>query len=139
MYQHGTVQKSKPVSFNTPATSFKTTKKTKVVFTLPEFSETRQITGDFHVLPEDSKLPYDFIIRRDLMRALKINVLYSEGVINWDNLRLPMQEVKSKLIDFNAIIEDASESEAVKQQTTRLTKILDAKYEKPNLEMEVAK
>ena len=136
---HGTIQKSKPVSFSTPGSTFTTNKTTKVVFTLPEFTETRQITGNFHVLPENSKLPYDFIIGRDLMRALKIDVLYSEGVVIWDDLRLPMQEVKNKIIDFNALLEDASESDAVKQQMSRLTQILDANYEKPDLEKEVAK
>ena len=134
----GTIRRTNPVSFSTPHTKFTTNKMTKVTFTLPEFTESRQIDGDFHVLPEESKLPYDFIIGRDLMRALKIDVLYSENVVVWDDLRLPMQEVKNKFTDFHAILETASDSDSVKQQMSRLTRILDANYDKPDLDQEVA-
>ena len=57
---------------------------TNVEISLNEFSESRLIRWKFHVLPEDSKLPYDIIISRDLMRKLKTDVLYSDNVVTWD-------------------------------------------------------
>jgi hypothetical protein len=71
------------------------------------------------------------IIGRDLMRKLKMDVLYSSEAIVWDGLRLPMQEVKNNFMDFNAIIEDTTESDSVKEQMKRMNRILDANYEKP--------
>ena len=56
-------------------------KATELEFTLNEFSESRQVRWKFHVLPEDSKLPYDMIIGRDLMRKLKMDVSYSENIV----------------------------------------------------------
>ena len=83
---------------------------------------------EIHVLPEDSKLTYDMIICRDLMRKLKMDVLYSENVVTWDELQLPMHEVKArgKWYDFNSLVEDQAESESVKDSMSRLTRILYA-------------
>ena len=55
------------------------------------------------------------------MRLLKIDVLYSQDVVVWDNLRLPMQEMSNKFTDFHAMAENASDSTPVKQQMKRLT------------------
>ena len=132
--------KVKPISFCTPHSKFKSNKACEMQFFLPKFSESRKVQWKFHVLPENSVLPYDMIIGRDLMRKLKMDVLYSEEVIVWDKLRLPMQEVKSQLAhDLNAIIEETSESSSVKQQMNRLHRMLDAIYGKPDLKVEVAK
>ena len=84
-------------------------------------------------MPENSKLPYDMIIVRDLMRKLKMYVLYSDNVVTWDELKLPMYEVSAtgKWHDFNALVEDHSESETVKDSMTRVTRILDTNYDTP--------
>ena len=81
------------------------------------------------------------IIGRDLMRKLKMDVLYSDNVVTWDELRLPMHKVKAKgkWHNFNALVEDQAESESVKDSMSRLTRILDANYDTPVLEDEVAK
>ena len=112
------------------------TKATDMKFSLNEFSESWQVQWKFHVLPENSKLPYDMIIGRDLMRKLKMDVLYSDNVVTWDELWLPMHEVKSngKWYDFNALVEDQAESESVKDSMARLTRILDTNYDTSNLE-----
>ena len=139
--QHGKVTKGHTMKFRTPSGTFLSKNATDVEFTLNEFSESRRIRWKFHVLPEDSKLPYDMIIGRDLMRKLKMDVLYSDNVVTWDELRLPMHEVKSngEWYDFNALVEDQAESESVKDSMSRLTRILDANYDTPDLEVEVAK
>ena len=45
----------------------------------------------------------------------KIDVLYSDNVVTWDELKLPMHEVSAtgKWHDFNALVEDHAESESV--------------------------
>ena len=92
-------------------------------------------------MPENSKLPYDIIIDRDLMRKLKMDVLCSDNVVTWDELKLPMHEVSAtgKWQDFNTLVEYHAESESVKDSMSRLTRILDANYDTPVLENEVAK
>ena len=62
----------------------------------------------------------------------------SEAIL-WEGLRLPMQEVETNMMDFNAIIKDTTESDSVKEQMNCMNHILDANYEKPDLEAEVAK
>ena len=52
------------------------------------------------------------IIGRDLMKSLKMEIV-------WDELCLPMQEINMSLhstSDFNALVEDLTESEAIKDQ-----------------------
>ena len=139
--QHGIVKEGHTMKFRTPSGTFSSKKYTDTEFFLNEFSESRHIRWKFHVLPEDCKLPYDMIIGRDLMRKLKMDVLYSDNVVTWDELRLPMHEVKSngEWYDFNALVEDQAESESVKDSMSRLTRILDANYDTPDLEVEVAK
>ena len=139
--QHGIVKEGHTMKFRTPSGTFSSKKYTDTEFFLNEFSESRHIRWKFHVLPEDCKLPYDMIIGRDLMRKLKMDVLYSDNVVTWDELRLPMHEVEAngKWHDFNALLEDQAESESVKDSMSRLTRILDANYDTPVLEDEVAK
>ena len=45
------------------------------------------------------------IIGRDLLKKLKMDVLYSDNIVQWADLKLPMQQVniKEQWIDFNAI------------------------------------
>lgn len=137
----GTVRKSDTMTFRTPNAKFTSNKRCEMQFYLSEFSESKQINWTFSVLPEGCTLPYDFIIGRDLLSELKMDILYSDNIVTWDDLKLPMQEVtsKEKLIDFNAIIEDKAESASVKEQMSRLTRILDANYEKPDIDKEVDK
>ena len=138
---HGMVKKAKVIKFRTPNGTFESNRTSAMKFFLSEFSESREISHEFRVIPEGNKMPYDMIIGRDLLRALKMDVIYSENIIAWDDLRLPMQEVtqKEKFIDFAAYVEDSTESESVKHSVERLNRILDANYEKPNMEEEVSK
>ena len=55
-----------------------------------------------------------------------MDILYSDSVVTWDELRLPMHEVQAKgnWHDFNALVEAQEESESVKDSISRLTRIL---------------
>ena len=76
--QRGIVTKGQTMKFQTPSGTFSSEKVTELEFALNEFSESRQVRWKFHVLPENSKLPYNIIISRDLMRKLKMDVLYTK-------------------------------------------------------------
>ena len=88
--------------------------------------------------PEKLKLLYDAIICRDLMKELQMDVLYSEYVLVWDGIRMPMHKTQNgKWTDLNLM--DQEDPEAVKEQYIRIGRILDANYEKANFEQEVNK
>ena len=140
---HGKIHRDGLMTFRTQSGTFTSNRTSELEFFLSEFSESRHIKWNFHVIPDtDNKMPYDMIIGRDLMKSLKMDVLYTENVIVWDELRLPMQEINTSLRspgDFNALVEDHTESDAIKDQMARLNRILDANYDTPNLEEEVEK
>ena len=88
---------------------------------------------------EKQKLTYyDVIIGRYLMKYLQMDVLNSEDAVLWDGVRPPMQKIKNgKWMDLNLMDED--DTEAIKEQSKLLGRILIAKYEKADLEQEVMK
>ena len=84
------------------------------------------------------KLPYDGIIGQDLMKELQMDILYSEYVVVWGGVRLTMQKNQNgKWMELDLM--DQEDPEAIKEQFIRLSGIIDANYEKANLEQEVNK
>ena len=63
---YGMLIKNQQATFRSANGKFTSKLKSKLQFSLAEFSNARWIGHRFHVLPEDSKLPYDTIIGRDL-------------------------------------------------------------------------
>lgn len=134
--QWGTIRRRQRTTFATPNGLFTTSKKSEIEFNLTEFSESKVVKWNFHVLPESQPLPYDIIIGRDLMKELNMDVLYSQDVVTWDGIKLPMQKIQdSKWKDLNLLDDDP---EAVKVQSKRLQRILDNTYAKANLDKEVS-
>ena len=84
----GKVRKTKRLTTfsSTPHSKFQTNLVSKLQFNMPEFSKSKQVQWNFHVLPEKTALPYDMIIGRHLMRQLKMDVLYSSKGIVRDGL-----------------------------------------------------
>ena len=135
----GIAKKAPLMRFQTPTGTFDSNRSVELKFFLSEFSESKEINWKFRLLPEKGKLPYDMIIGRDLLKELKMDVLYSDEIVTWDDLKLPMQKItKSGCIDFNTIVEDHAESDSVKEQMGRLNRILDANYAKADMDAEVA-
>jgi Retroviral aspartyl protease. len=64
--------KRSTASFNTAAGQYETKHTAKVLFTLPEFSESKILHWEFHLDPEKEHqgTGHDMIIGRDLMQAL---------------------------------------------------------------------
>ena len=77
--------------WQTTAGEIATTSRCKLEFGLHEFSTTRRINHDFHVM--DTPLPgYDMILGRDLMHSLKLDVMFSTGTLNWlDHGEIPLK------------------------------------------------
>ena len=89
-----------------------------ITFKLPEFSTSKDITWQVNVSSVKlEELGYDMIIRRDLLQALKVIIDFEYQVIRWDDVSIP---------------------KIVQQATERVSRILDASYEKANL-VEVVK
>ena len=77
---------------------------------------------------------YDMIIGRDLLSELRIDILFSNNTVIWDHKQTPLKLQDAKeAIDYHLV-----NSPAVKEATERIKRILNAKYEKANID-EVAK
>ena len=117
---------------------------TTVKLILPDFNVKKTIKWQFHVdcQKQISNSRYDVIIGRDLLTALGMVMDYNLKQITWENATTPMHEWTSALTYEQA-------DQQLKQQlltirelnaatlpdaTSRVTKILDAKYEKANLQ-----
>ena len=84
------------------------------------------------------RLPYDVIIGSDLMKELQMGVIYSEEVVVWYSIRLPMQKIQNgKWTELNLIYQE--DTEANKERSIRLVRIIDTNDEKAYLEQEVNK
>ncbi|GKY94846.1 hypothetical protein MPSEU_000449600 [Mayamaea pseudoterrestris] len=92
---------------------------------------------------------YEMIIGRDLLRALGIDILWSTGQLRWDNITIPMKRALDKHLpdDKDAQTEQAffvdetmaqaHEGEVLMEATERASRILDAKYEKADINQTV--
>jgi hypothetical protein len=118
-------------NWTTKAGTFKTDRKVKCQFTLPEFHEGKDISWSMYVDESDARLnSYDMIIGRDLLHELGIDLLFSLGVMKWDNATVPMRD-PSQLRDSN-IDEFEDEIFSMHDPTTtdaaRIQEIMDVKY-----------
>lgn len=119
--------------------TFVTNKICKVQLRLPEFSTRKGVEWKFHVdqKTNSKESRYDMIIGGDLMSELGIDIKYSTGSIDWDGATIPMR-CRSMFDDMTETINlhdaECNESDAVRNATSRMTTILDAHYEKANLD-----
>jgi hypothetical protein len=129
-YQKTTLSKS--TNWTTKAGTFKTDRtKVKCQFTFPEFCEGKDISWNMYVDESDARLNiYDMIIGRDLLHELGIHLLFSLGIMKWDNATVPMRD-PSQLRDSNLDdIEDEifSIHDPTTTDAARIQEIMDVKY-----------
>jgi hypothetical protein len=139
-YQKTTLSKS--TNWTTKAGTFKIDCKVKCQFTLPEFHEGKDISWNMYVNESDSRLnSYDMIIGRGLLHELGIDLLFSLGVIKWDNATVPMRD-PSQLRDSN-INDFEDEFFSLHDPTTtdaaRIQEIMDVKYAPADINEMVSK
>ena len=121
---------------------------------MPEFFLNKQIGwDDVHVDEQLTKenCPYDFIMGVDLCTKLGLNIDFESLTVTWDNVSQPMKmrgELNKQFTKCNDVqmalmapatsvleelINDAYQSDHVKKQESRATRILDANYHKADL------
>ena len=107
-------------------------------FQLPEFSTFKEISWSFHVDesdPNDDTLGYDMIIGRDLLTDLGIIIDFKDGYVIWDGIKSPMKQhhsVGTKEVAYT-LYENTTEPEIIKSSNERVSRILDACYQKADL------
>jgi hypothetical protein len=125
-------------------------------FTLPEFAPSKEIEFTLAVDDTEKSSKYDMIIGRDLLQALGMDILFSTGRLSWDGITVPMKSSQrlTKLLresmeaplddheeDYYDLVEEDfliySEGEHSRDATSRAQRILDAKYEKGDVEKAV--
>ena len=113
--------------WTTMAGTFKTTRLAEIKLKLPELSDTAEINIKCHVTKQKSK--YDLILGREILRELGITLNFNNNTINWSDTSIPMKPVENNTRIHFAI----SDSKRVASETKRIKKILDANYEKADL------
>ncbi len=129
-------------SWTTKAGTFKTNRKVACQFTLPEFHQGKDISWNMYVDETDARLnSYDMIIGRDLLHELGIDLLFSLGVMKWDNATVPMRDpaqLRDTEIDaFEAEIFSMHDPETT--EADRIQQIMDIKYAPPDIDEMVSK
>ena len=123
--------KNTRTTWTTKAGVFKTEKTVKAKFKLPEFFQNCDIQWKLHVDQSDPKdTAYDMIIGRDILHELGIDLLFSQGVMQWEGATVPMRDPKwlnskhiEQLEDEIFAMEDPLTTEA-----ERIQSIIDVKY-----------
>ena len=108
--------------------NFKTYAQTKISFLLPHLQEKRLITWQAHVT--NAPMSYNMIIGQDCLAELGIDIKFSSQTIEWDGTEIPMKNTD----DAGPASMHIDKSKAVKDATSRIKQILDAKYEPADLD-----
>jgi hypothetical protein len=109
---------------------------------LPEFSTQECIKWKFHIDNSIQKVKsrYDMIIRCDLLEQLPIDIKFSDQTLSWQEVTFPMKTIDElDQQNINKIVEQCYESVHLNELTRRTMEILDAKYEKADLNAIVSK
>ena len=109
----------------------KTAARCRCKFSLPEFHRDRIIEWKLHVTQDLGA--YDMILGRDVLTGLGIKIDFGNNVLEWDSIVIPMKDADENIEEAFALHDPKSV-----QASDRLKSILDAKYEKADLE-EVSK
>jgi hypothetical protein len=115
----------------TKAGSFTTNRKARCEFSLPEFHGGKDITWNMYVDESDSKdCRYDMIMGRDLLNDIGLDLLFSTGMMVWDNASVPMRDPEwlhdDRINEFKQ--EVFSMYDPPTTEAERIQKILDGKY-----------
>ena len=119
--------------------TFTTKAKCRVPMILPDFTRQTKIEYDCHVDPtqKSSNTHYDIILGKDFMQEFGIDILNSSLTLRWDGIEIPMRDFgelrkpEHAHYAFSLLIDQHTAS--TNEMQDRVTRILDAKYEKADL------
>ena len=127
----------KPIGFESCNGSFDLEYQVEIDFILSELNNHRSITWQCYVDDREADdIGYDMIIGRDMMTELGITLDFHNKKIVWADAECEMRDFTKKLTpsEIKSTIQQAVEPVVTKSATSRLTKILDATYEKADLQ-----
>ena len=136
------INKSQETKWSTKGGNFVTKGTCNLMFRLPEIDYNKTIHWKVHVDSSNGPNRYDMIIGRDLMKEIKCILDFDDECILFNKgpfagRSAPMKDLNDflslKLQDEDEYFEYL-ESEIVRDATTRMRRILDANYEKPDLD-----
>ena len=126
------LKRNQTTTWTTAAGNFTTSRTTEVQFTMPELYDDRVIEWKVHVAKDTGV--YDAVIGRDLLRELGITMNFKTNTVTWDDSTIHMRSQLSKAASAYFI----RDSKELEDSTTRVKRILDAKYEKADLNATVS-
>ena len=139
---HADIRRSAATQWKTKAGLFTTEGTTTLKFMAPEFSTNPKFEFAFHVDSRSTNSTYDVILGTNFLEAFQIDLRFSTGDIVYKDASIPMRDRGSLNFNLPHIVEQATEqsfeTEASKALVSRMTEIVESKYEPADLNEVVA-
>ena len=140
-----TAKRLVPQSWNTSSGRFQTTRKAEIELNFFEYSDSERYLAapDIVEYSKNNRPQYDIILGVKTMKEYGIILDFKDKMITVDEIKLPMRNINylqgSSTIHVLRLNQSlAMEPQSTQDATKRVTRILDAKYQKADLQSIVA-